>query len=185
MTSRLSSDDSFWEQALACCRAELYSLPQSEVDWLKDRLKLIARLQGELDRLFRTANGPACCTSCAERCCSCGRHHFTLTNLLGFLLQGKTPLRPDFRRACPFGGTAGCDLDVAFRPYNCVSFVCDQVEAGMDGAARSAFYRIEQQLRGVYQAIADRYPAASLQGLLIAMERTGDKPLLQRRTGRR
>lgn len=185
MTSRLSPDASFWERTLARCLVELSSLPQSEIDWLKDRLSLIARLQGELDRLFRAANGPACCASCPERCCGCGRHHFTLTNLLGFLLQGTTPPGPDYNRACPFGGAAGCDLKVAFRPYNCVSFVCDQVESGMGDAERNDFYRIEKQLRGAYQAVADRYPAASLQGLLIALERTGDRPLLQRRAGRR
>ena len=185
MTSRLSPDASFWERTLARCLVELNGLPQSEIAWLKGRLGLIIRLQEELDRLFRTANGPACCASCPERCCGCGRHHFTLTNLLGFLLQGTTPPRPDYSRTCPFAGEAGCDLEVAFRPYNCVSFVCEQVEAGMDDDARSDFSRIEKQLRGAYQALADRYPAASLQGLLIAMERTVDRPLLQRRAGRR
>lgn len=184
MTSRLLCEDRLWEGTLVRCVAELERLPPQDRDWLKQRLLAISHCQLELDRLFREANGPELCASCRERCCDCGRHHFTLTNLLGFLLRGVTPPRPDYSLSCPFAGKNGCHLDAADRPFNCVSFLCDAIDAKLDQASRRYFYQIEKQLRSEYESVAGRYPAASLRGLLISLERAGDVPLLQSRSCR-
>jgi hypothetical protein len=178
MTTRLSPQDLPWEETLARCIAELERLSPRERRWLNDRLTAIAVCQSELDRLFRTADGPAACASCHGRCCDCGRHHFTLTNLLGYLLRGLTPPLPDYSCACPFAGAQGCRLEVSFRPFNCVIFLCEEVEAGLDTAGKARFDHLEKQLRREYEAVAGRYQAASMRGLLIALERAGERPLL-------
>ena len=186
MTNPLPEQFLSWDTTLAQCRSELNRLPTVERDWLKARLAAIEAFQAELDRLFRKAHGPAVCTTCQERCCGCGRHHFTLTNLLGYLLQGLDPPRPDYSSTCPFLGPDGCRLAVAMRPFNCVTFICEAVEAGLKLADQAKFYRLEKQLRNEYEAIAGHYAAASLRGLLIALERGNGAPLLQvRETGSR
>ena len=181
MASQLNKEVLPWDAILAQCRSELNRLSIEERDWLKARLATIDACQTELDLLFRLADGPAVCTSCQERCCGCGRHHFTLTNLLGFLLQGLDPPRPDYEQPCPFLGLEGCRLAVAMRPFNCVTFICEVVEAGLDLAGRAKFYELEKQLRNEYEAVAGHYAAASLRGLLIALERGNGAPFLQGR----
>ncbi len=170
-----------WAAILAQCRSELKRLPVEEKHWLGERLSMIAACQQELDQLFRLANGPALCAACNGGCCDCGRHHFTLTNLLGFLLPGQEPPQPDYRRPCPFLGDRGCLLDTAMRPFNCVTFLCDAVEGGLSPADRTHFYALEKRLRNEYEAIAERYAAASLRGLLIALEHRHGLPLLPAR----
>ncbi|MCK4536441.1 MAG: hypothetical protein KAT93_05470, partial [Desulfuromonadales bacterium] len=128
---------------------------------------------------FRLADGPAACASCSGSCCDCGRHHFTLTNLLGALVQGLEPPSPDYNRPCPFLGRNGCLLEIATRPFNCVTFICETVEAGLSPSGKKRFYELEKLLRNEYEAVAERYAAASLRGLLIALERMNGFPLLQ------
>ncbi len=173
-----------WDTLLTRCSAELTGLPEAERNWLTARLQLIADYQCELDQLFQLARGPHACTSCHGQCCDCGRHHFTLTNLLGYLLQDLAPPRPDASRPCPFLGEQGCTLDAPFRPFNCVTFLCDEVEAGLNAADQQRFYQLEKRLRCVYEEIAARYPVASLRGLLIALERSDGQSLLKSAAGR-
>ena len=179
MTSDLLNKSRPWDKILAQCRSELDSLSQEERSWLNARLSAIAAYQIELDRLFRLADGPAACASCSGSCCDCGRHHFTLTNLLGSLVQGLEPPSPDYNRPCPFLGRNGCLLEIATRPFNCVTFICETVEAGLSPSGKKRFYELEKLLRNEYEAVAERYAAASLRGLLIALERMNGFPLLQ------
>jgi hypothetical protein len=181
MTNPFQQDALSWDAVLVQCRFELNRLSAAERAWLKARLAAIEACQTELDRLFRLAEGPAVCTSCQERCCGCGRHHFTLTNLLGYLLQGLDPPRPDYSRTCPFLGPGGCRLAVALRPFNCITFICEAVEAGLNVADQAKFSKIEKQLRNEYEAVAGHYAGASMRGLLIAAERRNGAPFLQGR----
>ncbi len=179
MSDCLGFDPSSWDALLARCADELARLTADERSWLKMHLQTIATCQTELDQLFRQALGPQSCTLCNGRCCDCGRHHFTLTNLLGYLLQDRVPPRPDAARPCPFLGEQGCILDAPFRPFNCVTFICDEVETGLDASGLRRFYQLEKRLRTTYEEIAARYPAASLRGLLLALERVGEQSLLK------
>lgn len=184
MTRPYLTLDPGWDPILAQCRSELARLPLSERAWLHDRLSAIGHYQHQLDQLFQLANGPAACTSCSGGCCDRGRHHFTLTNLLGYLLQDLEPPRPDYDQPCPFLGRTGCLLDLAMRPFNCVTFLCEAVAAGLAPADQASFDQIEKRLRAEYEAVAARYAGASLRGLIITLERLDGSSLLQIRAGR-
>lgn len=184
MSHHRGFDPHSWDSLLARCADELGRLSAGERAWLEARLQTIAICQTELDQLFRQALGPQSCTLCNGQCCDCGRHHFTLTNLLGYLLQGRVPPRPDPAQPCPFLGEQGCVLEAPFRPFNCVTFICDEVEAGLDLVDQQRFYQLEKRLRTAYEEVAVRYPAASLRGLLIALERVGEESLLKSVAGR-
>ena len=178
MPDPLSSDTALWAATLVRVRRELKDLPAGERDWLAAQTARIGELQTGLDRLFRTIGGPELCTACLGGCCSRARHHVTLTNLLGDLLSGEEPPRPDFTLACPMLGAQGCRLPVAHRPFNCIIFLCDEIDRQLTPGQREHFAGLEADLRRGYHEVAERCPGASLRGLLLGTTRVGAHPLL-------
>jgi hypothetical protein len=167
-----------WLALLAKIKADLSALDEAEKQWLHDRIAAIEKLQLALDNLFKNAGGANICADCDGVCCGCGRHHITLTNLLGYLIAGEDPPSPDFTGTCPYLGKGGCVLPVARRPYNCITFFCELLEEKLSEEKRQQLCFMDQQLRREYQALAERYPAASLRGIWIALERIGDGEIL-------
>lgn len=167
-----------WRRTVAAVTAELERLPARQRAWAAERLGHIAALQEELGALFVAADGPRHCRRCAGACCERGAHHFTLVNLLAFLLAGEQPPEPDFGLTCPFLGANGCRLPVARRPFNCVIFLCDEVLAGLDADQQQRAAQLEAQLRSWYEAFDKRFAGSSMRGLLIRAERLGTTPFL-------
>jgi hypothetical protein len=178
MIATVPSDTALWTAALTRVRRELAELPAVERGWLAAQVASIETLQVELDRLFRNLDGAATCADCLGDCCSLGRHHVTLTNLLGYLLDGETPPAPDFMQTCPMLGSQGCRLPVGRRPFNCIIFLCEPLDAALGNEQRERFAALESELRAAYEAIAARCSGASLRGLLLAAKRVGEQPLL-------
>jgi len=172
------TDSALWATTLARAQHELVALPVAERQWLAARIADIGSLQGELNRLFHDIDGPAVCATCQGGCCGRAKHHATLTNLLGYLFAEEDLPAPDFTLDCPFLGAQGCRLSAARRPFNCIIFLCEALDARLSEAQRSAFNAAERQLRAVYEAVAARCPGASLRGLLTAALRLGESPLL-------
>jgi len=167
-----------WPALLQKLRDELVALDGADRQWLRDRLDSIAAIQLNLDDLFRLAGGVRVCAKCDGACCGCGRHHVTLTNLLAYLLADDEPPAPDLGKTCPYLAEQGCRLPVSRRPYNCITFFCEQLEENLSEQSRQQLRFMDQQLRREYQALAERYPAASLRGIWIALERIGDGEIL-------
>ena len=160
-----------WPALLQQLESELAMLDDSARQWLRSRLDSIAAIQLDLDSLFQVAGGLRTCAACAGTCCACGRHHVTLTNLLAYLLANEEPPAPDLNGTCPYLGKSGCRLPVGRRPYNCITFFCEELEANLSDEGRQQLRLLDRQLRQEYQRLADRYPSASLRGLWIALER--------------
>lgn len=180
MIPSIDANFQLWRRTLERVRAELSQLCAAERRWLDEHLEQIQRLQRRIHGFFERADGVRLCRSCNGACCEKGRHHLTLVNLLGFLLAGEDPPAPDFASTCPFLSNVGCRLDVERRPFNCVTFNCEAVEAALDAASRADFYAMERQLRRLYTAFDQRYAGSSLRGLLIRAERLGERPFLER-----
>ena len=178
MTEQNRNHQTDWPALVLRINRELAVLDEVERSWLKDRLAVIAATQQQLDELFARAGGSDACTGCDGACCGCGRHHLTLTNLLAYLLEGESPPAPDFNSTCPFLGERGCRLPVDRRPYNCITFFCEILEDRLAPGEREQLRHLDHQLRSEYQRVAERYPAASLRGLWIALERVGNGQLL-------
>ena len=173
---KIKPDD--WSTLLQKLRDELAALDESDRQWLRSRLDSIAAIQLDLDKLFHVAGGVRTCAVCAGACCACGRHHVTLTNLLTYMLAGEEPPAPDFSRTCPYLGESGCRLPVERRPYNCITFFCEQLEANLSDEGRQQLRLLDRQLRQEYQSLAERYPSASLRGIWIALERIENGDIL-------
>lgn len=172
--------DRRWQDYVAAVTAEYARLAADEQGWIADQLARIAGLQVELDALFRRGDGPAVCGRCRGACCDCGKNHFTLVNLLAFVVAGEGPPKADFTLPCPFLGPAGCRLKAARRPFNCVTFICEPILDPLGDAGYDAFHELEDQLRRCYLNFDRRYAGSSLRGLLIRGERLAGKPFLDR-----
>lgn len=160
-----------WQQIVAQAAAEYRLLPSSEKEWINERLDQIQQLQTNLQQLFDNADGTEHCRDCAGDCCAHGHHHMTLVNLLGFLRANVIPPDADFTQTCPFLSWKGCLLPVAQRPYNCISFICDKIEAGLKADELARFYQLEKQLRALYHEFSERYLGAAMTGLLLQDQR--------------
>jgi hypothetical protein len=167
MTDRNKKDALLWERIVDGLGEEVLRLPPAERAWIAARLERIGRLQEELHALYLQADGPGACSRCGGSCCDRGRHHPTLVNLLRYLLAGRQTPRPDFTRPCPFLGDSGCLLEPSGRPFNCVTFICDDIEDRLDTAGREGFYARERELRGLYEEFDARFAGSSLRGILI------------------
>ncbi len=178
MTESLHKTKLDWPQLLQKLKCEVAALNDLEREWLKERLALIHLTQAALDKLFCKAGGVASCTGCDGTCCGCGRHHITLTNLLAYLFENEDPPAPDLNNTCPYLGKVGCVLPVERRPYNCITFFCDRIEDKMSPDECEQLRTLDRQLRSEYERVAERYPAATLRGLWIALDRVGDGQIL-------
>ncbi len=167
-----------WRQLVERLQDEYSRLEPAENAWLTARLKRIADVQQQMHRIFLQAGGAQACRDCAGNCCGCGKNHLTLVNLLGYLAAGETVPEPDFARTCPFLGAAGCRHEVQRRPFNCVTFLCEEVEARLEPEAGHAFYLLEKELRALYAEFDRRYAGSSLCGIFIRAESLGGRPFL-------
>ena len=105
------------------------------------------------------------------------------TQILGFLLAGEEPPPPDFAPGCPMLGAQGCRLPAAHRPFNCVIFLCVEVERHLTAGQRDRFATIEAELRRAVQhrahvEVGDPEFAAGEVG------RRGERPFEQSRAER-
>jgi hypothetical protein len=185
MLDKITTDRALWTATLARVRCELAALPAKEREWLAVQVARIGSLQEDLHRLFQIIGGPELCASCRGGCCGGAKHHATLPNLLGYLLNGDEPPWPDFSLDCPFHGSCGCRLPASSRPFNCIIFLCDTLDGRLTSEQRQLFVCTERHLRAAYEAVAACFPGASLRGLLLAAARLGERPLLPSSVQRR
>lgn len=169
-----------WTEIVTQVTAELAVLPAAERAWLEAQLRQIAELQLRIHALFEQATGSEICRDCQGECCGHGSFHFNLANLLGYLVSGEPLLKPDFSASCPYLGKSGCQIPVALRPFNCVTFICEAIESRLSVAQQEEFYGLERQLREAYLAFDARYRGASLRGLLQSGARLKGQAFLQK-----
>ncbi len=168
-----------WQELVIRLRREWSQVGRDQRQWFAQRLGEVVRLKRELNRLFVAADGAACCARCDGACCARGRHHMTLVEVLTALERGEDLPDPDPGATCPYLTAGGCSLAPELRPFNCVTFNCEQVENRLGPEEVDAFYRAERALRELYTEFEQRCAGASLRGLVIRARRLGDAPLLE------
>ncbi len=177
----ISERDKHWKTLVSQLRRELNGIDEVERRWLQQRISLIQALQRDLHALFLQVGGSDICRICTGSCCGAGHNHMTLLNVAAALLAQQLP-QADFSRTCPFLTHTGCSLDVTLRPFNCITFICEQIEIHMSAEQVAEFYRMEKVLRAHYTEMDRRYAGSSLRGLLIGAQRLNGNPMLGRRT---
>lgn len=175
----ISARHKHWETLINQLRRELNGIDEVERQWLQQRISLLQVLQRDIHTLFLHAGGSEICRTCAETCCGNGHNHMTLINVVAALLAQQLP-PADFRETCPFLTHTGCRLEITLRPFNCITFICEQIEEHMSAEQLAAFYRLEKILRSHYTAVDQRYMGSSLRGLFIGTRRLNGSPMLTR-----
>jgi len=168
-----------WDALLIKLRGEIAGLDEIERRRLGEQLGRIEDVQARMQRLWDGADGARHCRLCLGRCCHLGHNHMGLPNLLAYLLNDEKPPRPDFSLSCPFQGPRGCAIEASRRPFACVIFICEPIEAALDAPDLAAFYALERELRALYLDFDSRYRGAGLCGILIRGARAGLRPLLE------
>lgn len=179
MNQAVVNPEQRWSQIIDSLRREVAVLDESERAWISARLAAIALLQEELHDCVRGCGSETLCACCPEHCCGQGKNHPGLVNLL-FYLMAEEELVADFSAPCPQLGPAGCLFPPARRPFNCITFNCEQVEEKLPAAQRHRLATLETALRALYESFTSRYAGAGPQGLLIRAETLGAAPFLRR-----
>ncbi len=171
-----------WGKAVAAVAGEYAALAPTLRVWVEKRTAAIREAKTALDAISQGVSAAEICAVCRGECCARGRHHVTVIDLLVHLAAGRPLGTPDFASVhCPWLGTAGCCMEPAYRPFNCVTFNCERVEGLLEPLVLESFYRAEEKLRALYGEVEDFFGNRFMQGLLLSYERAvvGDGILLR------
>jgi hypothetical protein len=119
------------------------------------------------------------CASCGGECCRTGKFHFTVVDLLVYLVDGRELFTPRFgQEACPYLGAPGCLMAPVYRPFNCITFNCERVECLLEPREKERFTRHEEKLRSHYKSFEELFGARFMGGLLM----NGERNIVRERT---
>lgn len=92
------------------------------------------------------------CSECGGLCCLNGKYRMNVFDALSAIAADK-PLCPDFlqKPVCPYGDEPGCKLEPAFRPADCILFVCDILDMRLSDDSRSDLNRYESAIKECLQ----------------------------------
>lgn len=165
-----------WGRAVEIVKSEFSAL---SVCFRHDIAMHIAEIKSLKTILFRLTNGvdgEKICEACNGKCCDSGIYHFTVTDLMAYLSDGKKLFIPDFSNGrCPYLGLAGCLMEPDYRPFNCITFNCECIETLLAEEDVEKFYEIEKKLRASYASIEKLLGNTFAYGLISNFERSQDK----------
>jgi hypothetical protein len=175
------TDQQLWSAAVERVRIDYQALPQALKLKLAGLSAEIMALKASHQSAAATAAADEICAECKGLCCRFGKHHFTVVDLLAYLSAGRELFIPSFDNpVCPYHSGAGCLMEPSLRPFNCIIFICEQLETDLDERTSADLAGIETRLRRIYgefdQLLGNRFA----NGLLITFQRALDSgaPLL-------
>jgi hypothetical protein len=166
------NDQEKWEQAVALLLSEYNELP-TVVRHSVDHASLVLRgAKLAMHCFVENVGAGSVCAACQGECCVRGSSHVTVVDLLVLFASGWPVMTPVFdRHLCPYLGEAGCQMEVEFRPFNCVTFNCERVEGLLDPGAIKNFYEMERELRRCYSFFEQLLGNRFMHGLLVNYDR--------------
>jgi hypothetical protein len=149
-------------------------LPRHTREQLGGLLTGYRRHKGEM--LTLTTGSHAICRDCGGQCCLNGKYRFSGLDLLALLDQQAPLPAPDFNQKplCPYGDAGGCRMEPAFRPLDCVLFICGAIEGVLEERVASALAPLEQELRRTVQQAETLLEQPLGRPLLLLAEHPGD-----------
>ena len=88
------------------------------------------------------------CRECAGQCCQNGKYRINVLDALARIVA-EIPTSADFSQKplCPYGSHAGCTMEPAWRPADCIMFICDDIDQRLPPEASAILAAEEQVLR--------------------------------------
>lgn len=169
------TDQQVWSAAAEHVKADFHALPQALKLKLAELSAEIMVLKARHQAAAATAAADEVCAECNGLCCRFGKHHFTVVDLIVYLSAGKELFNPSFDNpVCPYHSGCGCLMEPSFRPFNCIIFVCEQLETGLELAVKDELEAIEASLRRNYAEFDQLLGNRFANGLLITFQRSLD-----------
>lgn len=161
-----------WDRGVAAVREAYAALSPRLKDRLNECATAIRSCKKTLHLIGEGAGAGKICARCGGECCNLGKNHLTVVDLLVYFNEGKTIFTPAFERSiCPYLGEKGCRMGPEYRPYNCVTFVCERVEDLLAPLEKERYYVIENELRGLYEDLKQMFDNRFRHALLSVCER--------------
>ena len=180
------TDHELWSEAVASVQSEYLALPMPVKKRLHELSSEISELKAGHQKLASRFSPDLLCERCNGICCRYGKHHFTVVELIVYLVSEYELFTPSFENpVCPYIGDTGCLMEPALRPFNCIIFICEDLDNRLDEASRAELSAIEKKLRQLYLQIDQLLGNRFGNGLLISFRRALDSniPMFNCRTG--
>jgi hypothetical protein len=173
------TDREKWDRGVAAVREEYAALSPPQRAWLKERSSAVKSCKKGLHSIVEALGAGEICAECRGECCARGKNHVTVVDLLVYLADDRRLFSPSFERdLCPYLGETSCLMEPEYRPYNCITFICERVEGLLEPAEKERFYSVERELRALFEGFEQVFDNRFRAGLLINSERD----LVQNRT---
>jgi hypothetical protein len=169
-------DQEIWNGAITAVKTEFTTLPELILAKISTSTEIIKNHKKAIFALTEAVGGGKICENCRGECCNKGKYHFTIIDLLVFLVEGKALFTPRFgRERCPYAGDAGCLMEPEYRPFNCITFHCERLEELLGASDIEEFYQLEKKLRFQYSELENMFDNRFPCGLLSNYERNFTK----------
>jgi len=161
-----------WDSGVATLRREYKGLSPLRRD-RADKLAAAIKACKEKIHLITEKLGAAdICACCGGECCKKGKNHFRSIDLIIYLYDGKKLFDPIFEsEICPYMVDDRCLMGPEFRPYNCITFICEKIESLLGEKEKDRFYAMEKELRSLYREMEGIFDIDLRCSLLSVFER--------------
>ena len=161
------TDRAKWDLAVAAVAEEFSLLPAVRTSLVAEMAGEVKACKAEMHAVIARPGAGSVCAACGGECCRTGKYHFTVVDLLVYLSEGKALFLPRFEQAlCPFLGDNGCLMTPPYRPFTCVTFNCDRVEALLGLSEKARLTCLEQEIRRCYGRFEELFRNRFMGGLL-------------------
>jgi hypothetical protein len=166
------TDREKWDRGVAEIQGTYAALSPQLKTRVNKCLTAIRSCKKTLHLIGEGAGAGKICERCGGECCIRGKNHLTAVDLLVYFNEGKTIFTPAFeQRICPYLGENGCHMGPEYRPYNCVTFICERVEDLLAPLEKERYYVIESELRGLYEDLKQLFDSRFRHAVLSVCER--------------
>jgi hypothetical protein len=158
-----------WDRGVAAVRKEYAGLSPLRKARVSNCAAAIKSCKERLQLIAEEVGAAGICARCFGECCKSGKNHVRVADLFVYLSDEKELFTPCFERAiCPYMDENGCLMGAEYRPYNCITFICERVDDLLGPSERERFCAAERELRSLYDELEQlfddcfRYPLLSV-----------------------
>jgi hypothetical protein len=162
-----------WDLGVAAIRKEYAALSPALKSRLHEGTEKVKSCKRNLHLIVNGVRAAEICANCLGECCKAGKNHVTTIDLLVYMDEGKKIFSPVFDHGiCPYLGEKGCVMEPEYRPFNCITFICERIEEVLGPLEQARFYAFEHELRILYDGFERIFDNSFRYGILRNCERS-------------